>query len=148
MLKAAAVLPRGVRNNNPLNLRYSVNNHWKGKVADKDKKDDMFEEFYSIAYGVRAACRLIQVYVKHYGCSTIRSIIYRFAPPTENDTLHYYKYVKEECGSYCVDVSNDKFMFRLIHAMWYIENGQIPTRDDCEKIRMGIAMYLSDYELV
>lgn len=139
-------IPRGIRNNNPLNIRYSANNNWKGRVADK--QDDSFEEFVSIAHGVRAACRLIQVYVKRYHCSTIRAIVYRFAPPTENDTWHYYKYVRDAVGQLAVRVDDPNFMFRLISAMWYVENGIPPTHDQCNEIREGISMYLDDYEMV
>lgn len=139
-------IPRGIRNNNPLNIRYSANNNWKGRVAEK--KDDSFEEFVSVAYGVRAACRLIQVYVKRYHCSTIRSIVYRFAPPSENDTLAYYKYVRDAVGNLAVRVDDPRFMGRLIGAMWYVENGIPPTHDQWEQINSGILLYLSDYEVV
>lgn len=144
MMSPLSDLPRGIRNNNPLNIRYSPNNNWAGRVT-KNKKDDSFEEFDSIAYGVRAACRLIQVYVTRYHCSTIRSIVYRFAPPSENDTLAYYKYVRDAVGNLAVKVDDRLFMGRLVGAMWFVENGIPPTHDQWEQIKLGISMYMKDY---
>ena len=138
-------IPRGIRNNNPLNLRYNSANKWKGRVSYK--QDQSFEEFVSIAYGVRAFCRLIQVYVERYHCSTIRSIVYRFAPPTENDTPKYYKYVRDFVGM-LVDPRDFAFMVRLTAAMWNVENGCYPSNAHYVEIRKGVAMYLKDYGLV
>lgn len=143
-LSISSNVPRGVRNNNPLNIRYFPNNNWKGRVTE-NKKDDSFEEFTEISYGVRAACRLIQVYVTRYHCSTIRSIVYRFAPPTENNTSAYYKYVRDAVGDLAVRVDDPRFMRRLIGAMWFVENGILPTPDDVEQIKLGISMYIEDY---
>lgn len=144
MVCTTSVVPRGIRNNNPLNIRYSPNNNWKGRITE-NKQDDSFEEFTEIAYGVRAACRLIQVYVIRYHCSTIRSIVYRFAPPSENDTLSYYKYVRDAVGNLAVKVDDPRFMARLIGAMWFVENGEYPTHEDWEQINLGVLLYISDY---
>ena len=45
-------LPRGLRNNNPLNIRRS-SQPWRGKVANPTDKD--FEQFISMEDGLRAA---------------------------------------------------------------------------------------------
>ena len=37
--------PRGIRNNNPGNIRNSERNDWAGEVSKADKKDNAFEEF-------------------------------------------------------------------------------------------------------
>lgn len=146
-MSSSISVPRGIRNNNPLNIRYSSANKWKGKITE-NKKDESFEEFISLSYGVRAFCRLIQLYVERYHCSTIRSIVYRFAPPSENDTLHYYKYVRDFVDGLVVNPRDFAFMVRLVVAMWNVENGVYPTHDQMVQIRQGVAMYLSDYEVV
>ena len=56
-------LPRGYRNNNPLNLRIS-NNNWAGKVYNNT--DGAFEQFSSMAYGYRAAFMTIRKYLYRF----------------------------------------------------------------------------------
>lgn len=135
---------RGIRNNNPLNIRFSSSNNWKGKIVE-NKKDESFEEFTHMAYGVRAFCRLIQLYVDRYKCTTIRSIVYRFAPSTENDTLRYYKFVRNFVGKLPVDPTDFTFMVRLTVAMWTVENGSQPTHGQMSDVYVGVSLYLQDY---
>ena len=45
---------RGIRNNNPGNIRNSDAIDWKGEVNSKDKKDKAFEEFKTMPDGIRA----------------------------------------------------------------------------------------------
>jgi hypothetical protein len=75
---------RGIRNNNPGNIRIGIN--WLGRVVPG--KDLSFVEFKSMPYGVRAL--YIDLINKHKsGLRTIRDIIYRYAPPSENLTDAY-----------------------------------------------------------
>ena len=67
---------RGVRNNNPLNIR--IGNAWLGEV--KNPTDKEFEQFESLLYGLRAAFVLIRRYIRRYGLCTIRQIVTRWAP--------------------------------------------------------------------
>lgn len=75
---------RGLRNNNPLNIRYSKKTHWLGRVYNKSDSD--FEEFTSVSYGFRAAYKTLVTYKEKYNINTIEGIVYRFSPPKENDT--------------------------------------------------------------
>jgi len=70
-------MTRGIRNNNPLNLRCS-SSPWKGKVLINN--DGKFEQFICMEYGFRAAILTIETYILKYGCNTIRTIISRWAP--------------------------------------------------------------------
>lgn len=81
---------RGYRNNNPLNIRNSSNFKWEGQVG---KDADGFCTFKSMLYGVRAAFALMRSYNVRHHCDTIRSIIERWAPPTENNTATYIEHV-------------------------------------------------------
>jgi len=75
---------RGIRNNNPGNIRIGIN--WLGRVVPG--KDVSFVEFKTMPYGVRAL--YIDLINKHKsGLRTIRDIIYRYAPPSENLTDAY-----------------------------------------------------------
>lgn len=76
---------RGMRNNNPGNIRKTTID-WKG---EKKGKDDAFETFEHIEYGIRAIFKLMTTYYKKHGCINIRDLINRWAPPSENDTKTY-----------------------------------------------------------
>ncbi len=114
--------PRGVRNNNPLNIR--TGNDWKGEVKGHSSS---FEAFKSVEYGFRAAAILIRNYRKKYGLTTIREIINRWAPSNENDTDAYVNLVSSQLGvseNDELDVTDDKTLARLMLAMSVMENGR------------------------
>lgn len=81
---------RGLRNNNPFNIRKS-NNDWVGKTYFA-KGDKDFEQFSCMYYGLRAGMKLLVNYVNK-GIDTPRKIIERFAPSTENNTDAYLHFV-------------------------------------------------------
>lgn len=133
-------LPRGYRNNNPLNLRIS-NNNWVGKVYDNT--DGSFEQFTSMAYGYRAALVTIRNYVNKYGLNTISKIISRWAPSNENNTAGYIQRVCSITGfaaDMVVDPNNKQTMCKLIYAMSIVENGNSPKPDE-EAINNGWSLY-------
>lgn len=74
--------------NNPFNIRYNKRNNWLGQTGQKRG----FCEFESMQMGVRAAFVLIRGYIER-DIETPRQIITRFAPPKENDTESYIKFV-------------------------------------------------------
>ena len=82
--------PRGIRNNNPLNIRHSAD-QWQG--ACEEQKDKSFVQFKTMAYGYRAAWKTLQSYYNRFCAQsrafTVRNIIGRWAPPKENDTEAY-----------------------------------------------------------
>lgn len=111
-----ATLPRGVRNNNPLNIRDS-NNDWKGKSSLNI--DKQFEEFTHPVYGFRAGARILRSYYQQ-GYQTLSQMIYRFAPASENDTALYVEQVSQWTGiapGQEVDVYNDDLLANLLYAM-------------------------------
>ncbi len=89
------MLPRGLRNNNPLNIRHS-SDKWQGRA--KMQTDPAFVQFVSMAYGYRAAFVLLRTYRQKYGYNTLRKIIGRWAPPNENDTERYLQNVARWSG--------------------------------------------------
>lgn len=81
---------RGIRNCNPANLRKGCK--WVG--LSKRQDDAEFCVFDSMHYGVRALIKTLRTYVLVHGLTTIPEILNRFAPPSENDTAAYIKYVE------------------------------------------------------
>ena len=90
---------RGERNNNPLNIRHSTD-RWQG--ASEEQKDKEFVQFKTMAYGYRAAWRILQTYYERFTARnwsfTVRNIISRWAPPKENDTEAYIRTVLQLTG--------------------------------------------------
>lgn len=91
-------LTRGLRNNNPGNIREGKGDStfWVGERATDD--DPNFEEFNSMPYGIRAAVVLFRNYQSLYGLNSIRKMITRWAPPNENDTAGYINFVSSYTG--------------------------------------------------
>ena len=124
-------LPRGYRNNNPLNIRYNVNNKWLGKVTPNTDKNNAFEQFITMPYGYRAALYLLRKYIKSYGCNTISKIIQKWAPPTENYTQSYIDHVVSSIkqqgtnvtANTVVSPSDKDLLCKMAYAMSIVENG-------------------------
>lgn len=83
-------LPRGIRNNNPGNIRLSKTK-WQGQK--EFQLDPEFAEFETPVLGLRALMRLLLNYHFKYGLDTVESIINRYAPPHENATDGYIQHV-------------------------------------------------------
>jgi hypothetical protein len=116
------MMPRGLRNNNPLNIRHSAD-RFQGEIAGTDKS---FKTFSSLAYGYRAAFVILGTYLSQ-GFNTIEKIISRWAPPTENDTESYISQVERYSGvprhKELTSASETEYMM-IVAAMSFVENGQ------------------------
>lgn len=126
-------IPRGIRNNNPLNIR--IGNTWLGEV--QEPTDPSFEQFCSMEYGIRAGMILLRRYIRHYKRTTIPQVIAAWAPATENDVQRYIDVVCQLSAispEDQLDYFNEEQMVRLVDAMAFHECGQHVPED---KIRKG-----------
>ena len=126
---------RGIRNNNPGNIRHGEK--WEG-LSDK-QTDSSFCVFKTPEYGIRAMAKILLNYQKKYGLKTIKQIISRWAPPNENDTQSYIKSVSAAVGVLPDDeisLNNKNVMMSLIKAIIKHENGEQPYSE--EQILNGI----------
>jgi len=90
------MLPRGIRNNNPLNIRRSKDK-WKGMRPVQS--DAQFVQFESLEWGWRAAFYLLtRTYYHKYRLFTIRAIVTKWAPAIENNTKAYIANVSRLTG--------------------------------------------------
>lgn len=80
---------RGIRNNNPLNIRRG--SRWVGLTAEQP--DPEFCTFTAPVFGLRAAFIILRRYIEVYHLVTIEQMISRWAPKAENKTEQYIKYV-------------------------------------------------------
>lgn len=122
--------PRGIRNNNPLNIRISGNN-WKGKCTTNT--DGEFEQFTDIVYGIRAAMIIVRTYISRHQCNTPRSIISRWAPESDhNNVKAYVAYVWDHAGlapDAPIGFSEKRKVVNLVYAMAQFECGVIISRE-------------------
>ena len=88
------ITPRGIRNNNPLNIR--IGNTWLGERPNPT--DPAFEEFVSIEYGLRAAFCILRRYIRRYHKDTVPDIVSTWAPASENNTQRYIDIVCQRSG--------------------------------------------------
>ena len=106
----------------------------KGEV--RPSRDPDFKEFSTMAYGYRAVFVLLDTYRSRYGLTTIRQMLNRYAPPTENFTEGYVRFVADYSGvmpDEVVDTRSEKDMIRIIAAMSNIENGVAANIADVER---------------
>lgn len=85
---------RNVRNNNPGNIEHGAD--WNGLA--EVQLDSRFCTFISPEYGFRAMIKIMHTYKRKYGLDTIEKVIYRWAPPVENDTDAYVDFVQRNCS--------------------------------------------------
>jgi|GluameStandDraft_1065615.scaffolds.fasta_scaffold05991_3 hypothetical protein len=123
-------LPRGLRNNNPGNIRIN-GDLFQGEV--RPSRDKSFKQFETMAYGYRAVFRILSNYRKNYGLDTIRKMIGRWAPENENDTEVYIKAVSNYAGIPAddpVDINDREQMTRIVAGMSKVENGREAEMSD------------------
>ena len=114
----------GLRNNNPLNIRYVPGTRWQGSLPQEGRLESLEEQvnaapapqrgasshlrrrkegvsfvrFSSMEFGLRAAYKILDTYRRKYHANCIRDIITRWAPPSENDTEQYIRNVCKWTG--------------------------------------------------
>lgn len=129
--------PRGIRNNNPLNIR--IGNTWLGEVPNPT--DSEFEQFVSIRYGLRAAFVILRRYIRRYGRNTPAKIIRAWAPAIENNTQRYIEVVCKRsliAPDEVINYADKKTMVRLVKAMAFVECG-VQLDDDVVSSSYDIA---------
>lgn len=122
---------RGIRNNNPGNIRWGC--AWQGLKVDGKEQDKEFCVFIKPEYGIRAMAKILSNYSKLYKINTVAGIIHRWAPPSENNTVAYINHVSKKLGvdaDETIDVSNKNVMLKLIKAIIKHENGKQPYTDE------------------
>ncbi len=124
-MKKTKKLPRGLRNNNPLNIRKGAQ-RWQGQTGNDG---------------------LLHTYNTKYKIYSVREIIYRWAPPYDhNNTRGYIERVCQTAGlketdlivvnSWIDEKRNDAIW--LVWAMAKVENGDaFISFEDMKKVRKG-----------
>lgn len=122
---------RGIRNNNPGNIRINANNNWMGTNEDGD--DESFVSFTSPAYGIRALSKILLRYYTHHNLKSVSEIINRWAPQHENDTKSYITSVADRVGINSdshIPLTQEGILELVVRAIIKHENGSQPYSDE------------------
>lgn len=127
-------MTRGIDNNNPGNIDFNERNferdRWIGELGLEKRDNPRFTSFTHAVYGVRAICKILLTYQSKYKLMTIRGMVSRWAPPNENDTESYIKFVADFTNFFAdedVDFSKNTLVFAsIVEAIIHMENGISP----------------------
>lgn len=120
---------RGERNNNPGNIVFVPTITWVGQLgleADGPPGEaPRFIRFDCPENGIRAIAKILEAYHRE-GFDTIRKMIDRWAPPTENDTAAYIEDVAATLGDDpdAPSLLDDLALETLVEAIIHHENGR------------------------
>lgn len=118
--RGRADLPLGIRNNNPGNIR--PGDSWVGEAG----VNKGFVVFRELPFGIRAlAIDLVNKHLKGY--NTIRKVITRYAPESENNTEAYIKAVSDSMNlgpDHIYDLTKEHIQ-GFVMAICLHENGPI-----------------------
>jgi len=127
--------PRGIRNYNPGNIDRAPGVRWQGQ-ADDQSSDPRFVIFNGPRWGIRALARVLITYQDKRQAAdgsridSVREIIERWAPTSENNTTAYAKQVASALGIGPADESVDVYRYdtmrALVLAIIHHENGPGP----------------------
>lgn len=112
--------PRGIRNNNPLNLEF------RSGQPGVTGSDGRFGRYGSMEDGLHAGARQILSWVDR-GDTTLTALITRWAPPTENNTAAYIQRVARDTGlnpNTPLNWRDPNVLGSVIQSMAHHENGQ------------------------
>ena len=119
---------RGIRNNNPLNIRHGKS-QWVG-MREK-QTDKSFVQFKSRVYGYRAALVLLKNYIGK-GKDTIGKIIAKWAPSSDgNNTQTYINYVSSTTGinaCHALRWEDKDDLVEIVRSMAHMESGIIEDK--------------------
>ena len=125
-----------VKRNNPGNIRPVYGKAWAGQVDTNNG----FVVFKDEVYGLRAIGKNLKDYSSIYGTDTIEKAISRWAPPNENKTEDYIKFVCSKTGynrNQKIDLSDKETLKKLIPPIVKRECGAVY---DSKTIEQALAM--------
>ena len=116
---------KGIRLQNPGNVRLSANNNWLGQVQPGTDPD--FCQFDTMVHGIRALAEILINYQVIHQHRTIRDIISTWAPAEENNTQAYISDVADLTGfdpDATLDLTQEDDLTAMVKAISFHENGE------------------------
>jgi len=116
--------PRGIRNHNPGNLNYVG----QAGATRETGPNGRFAVFQTAEEGLQALAHQLRLYAQR-GINSVRAIISKFAPPSENNTQAYISSVSKRLGvdsNTSLDLNDPRVVQGLMDAIIRVENGKNP----------------------
>jgi len=121
---------RGIRNNNPGNVKYYSTNNWQGKVLVSQNTDAIdpldgeptFEQFVSYPKGIRVIIYILKKYIRN-GRNTINIIMDSYSGGEET----YKNYLSSFTGKdkdKILEETDEQTIKKLVQGIARFENGQ------------------------
>lgn len=130
----AGTAPRGIRNNNPGNVRRS-SDQWVGLRATQT--DPEYFQFTAPVYGIRAMARVLTNYQRRHGLRTLEAMLKRYSPVAPQPA--YTNAIAERMDMWPqFQVNLERDLPALIAAIIVQENGINPY--SAATIREGIRL--------
>ena len=147
-------IARGLRNKNPMNLDYVASIKWVGLIGIEPPSPGItprFCLFDSMMHGIRAGVIDLHTIVARGNASkTVAGIISAWAPPSENDTAAYIKFVCAHMNALPdspVDMTDPGHVTTLADAIMRQENGstQVDTYILSSDIQAGVLAAITQW---
>lgn len=84
--------------NNAGNIMWFGVNWYQGEIGGVNYAG--LAKFSDVRYGISAIAKILWYYQSHYGLNTIRQMVTRYAPPSDNNTNQYIEFVTAGVHSY------------------------------------------------
>lgn len=142
---------RGERNNNPGNIEWHADIHWLGQTGIETVPEGAgfrprFARFSDPRYGIRALAKLLYNYMARDGLCSVRTIVGKWAPGTENDTAAYVQDVAGAMGVASTQPlpPTQPILAALTRQIIRHENGRVPYDDALIAAAVQAAMPLGN----
>lgn len=113
--------PRGIRNNNPGNIKHSAD-RWQGMA--QHQADPVFVTFTQPHYGLRALAKLLKNYKKKYGIDNVAALIKRYSA---TDQRAYIENMARGLGVTALQkIDIEAYLSKIMTAIIKQENGYNP----------------------
>lgn len=126
--------PRGVRNNNPGNIKFEYANDWRGKIPEAQNTEELditgkpkFEQYVSWMYGVRAMIYLLKNSYLPGPRNTIKKVLQEWAPDYSS---YYLSFLVNKVGkgeNEVISPNDETSIKKLVQAIARFENDRKTT---------------------
>lgn len=129
-----ASYPRGVRNNNPGNIKYYSSNAWQGKIPAAQNTEErrldgtpLFEQYVSWMYGVRAMIYLLKISYLPGPRNTIKKVLEEWAPDYSSGYLSFLVNKVGKGENEVISPNDEQTIKKLVQAIARFENDRKTT---------------------
>ena len=136
--------PRGLRNNNPGNIK-TDQTEWVGLRPKDLQLDPVFFQFTAMRFGIRAMVRILKNYNRKHNINSVRGVSERWAPSDDgNVPLQHAGIILSHCQGVCQSIDDhisllrSETLFGIVRGIMVAENGPKAETVSDETVLKGI----------